>query len=59
MKKAYLYLVCKRTMFRGLQPIRIYTALNTAKMACVGHDNYVILRQRVEGNELEPVQDNK
>lgn len=55
MKKAYLYLVCKRTMFRGLQPIRIYTALNTAKLACMGHDRYVIMKQ-ADGMDLEVVE---
>lgn len=52
MAKNNYYLVCKRSFFGKLSPIKIFTAQSTAKAFAATNKRYVVLKQAT-GGELE------
>lgn len=43
------YLVCKRKLFGGLSPVKIFTAQSTAESFAATNKHYVVLKQAVDG----------
>lgn len=54
MGKNNYYLVCRRRWFGKLSPVKIFTALNTARDFCTQNKRYVVLKQKA-GGEFELV----